>query len=84
MNGRAHGVAVILDDVDDGQIPKLGHVEAFVDLALVGCAVAEIGAADVAVLCIFIVESNTSAERDLRTNDAVTAVEMLLLREHVH
>ena len=41
----AHGVAVVLDDVDDRQLPQRGHVEALVDLALVGRAVAEIGRA---------------------------------------
>jgi hypothetical protein len=40
---RAHGVFVVLDDVDHRQLPELGHVEALVDLALVGRAVAEIG-----------------------------------------
>ncbi len=35
-------------DEDDRQVPQLGHVEAFRDLALVGRAVAEIGEADAA------------------------------------
>src|SRR5215203_45153 len=39
---RAHGVAVVLDDVDHGELPKLRHVEAFVNLALVGGAIAEV------------------------------------------
>ena len=47
---RAHGVAVVLDHVDGRQLPQLRHVEALVDLALVGGAVAEIGQADIVVL----------------------------------
>src|SRR3546814_8088278 len=38
----AHGVLVVLDHEDDRQLPQLGHVEAFVHLALVRGAVAEI------------------------------------------
>src|SRR5437870_7370430 len=32
----SHRIAVVLDDVDHRQLPQLGHVEALVDLALVG------------------------------------------------
>src|SRR4051794_31901602 len=39
----AHGITVVLDNVHDRQFPQLGHVEAFVDLPLIGGAVAEIG-----------------------------------------
>ncbi len=80
----AHGVAVVLDDVDDRQLPQRGHVEALVDLALVGGAVAEIGQRDVLVAAIAVGESEAGAERNLRADDAVAAVEILLLGEHVH
>ena len=80
----AHRIAVVLDHIDHRQLPQLSHVEAFVDLALVGRAVAEIGHADVIVAAIAVGECKAGAERHLRTHDAVTAVEMLLLAEHVH
>ena len=80
----AHGVAVVLDHVDDRQLPELRHVEALVDLALVGRAVAEIGQADIAVLAVMVGEGDAGAERHLRADDAVAAIEMLLLGEHVH
>ena len=80
----AHGVSVVLDHVDDRQLPELRHVEALVDLALVGGAVAEIGQADVAVAAVLVGEGEAGAERHLRADDAVAAVEMLLLGEHVH
>jgi hypothetical protein len=54
---RAHGVAVVLDDVDDRQLPELGHVEALVDLALVGRAIAEIGERSRAVAAILVGEA---------------------------
>src|SRR5690606_36134356 len=78
------GVAVVLDDVDNRQLPQLRHVEAFVDLALVGGAVAEIGEADVAVVAVAVGEGEPGAERDRRADDAVPAVEALLDAEHVH
>ena len=81
---RAHGVAVVLDDVDHRQLPQLRHVEALVDLALVGGAVAEIGQADEVIAAIAVGEGKAGAERHLRADDAVAAVEILLLAEHVH
>ena len=75
---------VVLDRVDDRQVPQLGHVEALVDLALVGRAVAEIGEAHAAVARILVLEGEAGAERDLRADDAVAAVEAVLDAEHVH
>src|SRR5690606_27490908 len=43
LNGGAHGVFVVFDHIDDRQVPELGHVEALVNLALVGGSVTEIG-----------------------------------------
>ena len=80
----AHGVAVVLDDVDDRQLPESSHVEALVDLALVGGAVAEIGERDIVIAAVAVGEGKARSERDLGTDDAMTAVEMLLLGEHVH
>ncbi len=80
----AHAVLVVLDDVDHRQLPELRHVEALVDLALVGGAVAEIGQRDVVVAAISVGEGKPGAERDLGADDAVAAEEALLHREHVH
>jgi hypothetical protein len=79
-----HGVLVVLDDVDDRQAPELSHVEALIDLALVGRAVAEIGEGDFLVVPVVVGEAQPCAERDLRADDAVAAVEVGLGREHVH
>src|SRR3954452_15310165 len=43
VDARAHRILIVLDDVDDRQLPELGHVEALVNLALIGRPVAEIG-----------------------------------------
>ena len=74
----AHGVLVVLDDIDHRQLPQLGHVEAFIDLALVGGAVAEIGQADALVAAIFVGEGQARAQRHLGADNAVAAIEFLL------
>ncbi len=74
----AHGVLVVLDDIDDRQLPQLGHVEGLVDLALVGGAVAEIGQADAVIAAILVGEGQAGAQRHLGADDAVAAIEFLL------
>src|SRR5580704_11460731 len=80
----AHGIAVVLDDVDHGELPQLRHVEALVDLALVGGAVAEISERDAVVAAIFVGKGKPVAERHLGGDDAMPAVKILVQREHVH
>jgi hypothetical protein len=72
------------DHVDHRKLPQLRHVEAFVDLALVRRAVAEIGQADKIIAAIAVGKGETGSERDLGANNAVAAEEVLLLAEHVH
>ena len=84
LHARAHGVLVVLDDVDHRQVPELRHVEALVDLALVGRAVTEIGQRHVVVAAVLAGKRQPGAERHLGRDDAVAAVEALLVREHVH
>src|SRR5918998_1701487 len=81
---RAHGVAVVLDDVDHRQLPDRRHVEALRDLTLVGRTLPKIGQADVAVLAVMVDKRDAGPQHPLRANIPVTAVEMLLPGEHVH
>jgi hypothetical protein len=84
LHGGAHGVLVVLDHEDDRQVPELGHVVGLGHLALVRGAVAEIGEGHAVVAEILVGEGEARADRHLRADDAVAAVEMLLLGEHVH
>src|SRR3954470_20750157 len=84
VDARAHRVLVVLDDVDDRQLPQLGHVEAFIDLALIGRAVTEIGEANPAIALVFVAEAKPGAKRHLRADNTVPAVEFMLDAEHVH
>src|SRR5207253_7397054 len=63
---------------------QLGHVEGFVDLALVRRAVAEIGYADRLIAAVAVRKRETCADWDLGANDPVPPEEALLAAEHVH
>ena len=80
----AHGIFVVLDDEDAGQLEQRRQIQALVYLALVGRALAEIGRRDMAITAIPVGEGQPGAEGDLRAHDAVPAVERLLAAEHVH
>ncbi len=84
LDAGAHGVLVVLDHIDHRQGPEFGHVEAFIDLALVGRAVAEIDEGHLAVAAIAIGHGQARAEADLGADDAVAAEEILVRGEHVH
>src|SRR5690606_20809304 len=84
FDARAHGVLVVLDDVDGRQLPQLSHVEALVDLTLVRGAVAEIDEAGRVVAAVFAGEGQARAQRHLGADDAVTAIEAGRHVEHVH
>ncbi len=60
-NGGAHPVVIVFDDIDHRQLPELGHIEAFVDLALIGGAVAQIGQRDVVIAQIFVGDVHRAA-----------------------
>src|SRR3546814_8374475 len=66
------------------QLPQHGKVKALVNLAWVGGAAAEKCKSDTAVAAVFVREGKAGAERDLRADDAVPAVEFMLDAEHVH
>jgi len=84
VDACAHRILVVLDHVDDRQLPQLRHVEALVNLTLVGRAIAEIGEAHAAVPDVLMLEGKAGAEAHLRADDAVAAVEAMLDAEHVH
>src|SRR3546814_20043798 len=84
LDAGPHAVFVVLDHIDDGNIPQRGHVEGFVNLPLVDGTVAEIGKADAVGAVVFLREGNSGADRPLRADDAVTTVEVLLLSAPMH
>src|SRR5215469_6545199 len=84
IDRRTHPVAVVLDDVNDRQLPQCRHVETFVNLALVDRAVAEIGDRDLAVVAIMMSEREPGSDGHLGADDAMAAEEILFPAEHMH
>src|SRR3546814_19079389 len=54
IDRSAHGVLFILTHEADRQLTKLGYVEAFVDLTLVGRAISTIWDEDAAIIFVFV------------------------------
>ncbi len=75
---------VVLDHIDDGQAPALGHDKTLSELALVGGAVADQGDANLAVAAIGVGEGETGSDRRLRARNPLAAEEIAPGREHVH
>src|SRR5690606_40527064 len=84
VEGGAHAVAVVLADVDHRQLPLARHVERLVEGALVAGGVTEVADRDTVLVAVPARERHAGAERDLPTDDAVPAVEVLLDVEDVH
>ncbi len=53
-------------------------------MALIGCAVSEIGDGNVVCAAILVGKAKARPDRDLGPDDAVATIEILFLGEHVH
>ena len=67
---------------DNGQIPELGHVESFKDLALVACPVTVQAQCGVIFVVVLVCKRNPSPHWDLSAHNTVSSVETF--GEHVH
>src|SRR5438045_1352718 len=66
------------------RVPRFGHVDRVGLLPVVYRAVTEIGQAHAAVFAVLVSERQARAERHLRPDDPMPAVETVLDAEHVH
>ena len=80
----SHAIFIVFNDIDYRQLPKGGHVESLIDLALIHRAITGIGHADIVCFIVFHGKGDTGAKGNLCTDDAMPAIEMLFLGEHVH
>ena len=81
---RSHGVLVVFNHEHHRKRPKCCHIESFVNLALVGRAIAKIGERNTFVFKVLIRKCQARTQRDLCGHDAMPAIKMLFLAEHVH
>jgi hypothetical protein len=84
LDRRAHGVLVVLADEYARQAPEHRHVERLEQLALVRRAVAVQRNDHLVLLLVLAAERDAGAERHLRADDAVAAVEAALSVVEVH
>merc|ERR1739848_506417 len=82
--GCSHSVVVVLAHVDDRQVPQSSHVQGFETLALVSGTISVHGKGAVGFLVVLLLEGDPDAEGNLRANNAVSPVEVVLPVVHVH
>jgi len=85
FSGGTHRLVVVLQHEQCRQLPDLGHVDGFEQLALVSCSISECADGDPVVLAAqFVREGDACGDRDLRTHDSIAALETLLGVLEVH
>ncbi len=84
MELGAHRHHVVLDHVDHRQLPQAGHVEGFVERALVHGAVAEVADADRVLVAVLAGEGDARGQGQVAADDGVAAEEPLRGVEEVH
>ena len=84
LNGRAHGVPVILNHKDDREVPKHGHVKGFVQGALSDGPVPHKTNIDIGIAQVFVCKGQASSQGDLTSYNAVAPVKAVLLAKKVH
>lgn len=82
--GGSHGVAVVFDDVDDGEFEEGGDVEGFVECALVDGTIAEVAEGAAFEAFVFEAVCEAEAEGGLAGDDAVAAPVVFVGGEEVH
>src|SRR5207249_6011234 len=80
----AHGVAVVLAEPDDGQLPEGGEVQGLLELALGHRAVAEVAQDHLVAPAVLDGEAHAGGDRQVGADDGVAAEEVVLLVEQVH
>src|SRR5216683_3485051 len=75
LNERAHPIEVVLADKDDGQLPKRGHVQAFVERALWKRSITEEAAYDFGFLFVDDRKPESGGKWKSATDDRVAAHE---------
>ncbi len=84
LDVHAHRVAVVLAEIDDGQLPQRGQVQRLVERAFIHRAIAKEGQRDIALLLILDAEAHAGGDDELRADDGLAAQQPMLGAVHVH
>ena len=84
LQRRTHGVAVVLADEQDGELPQRGEIEGLVEFAFCRRAFAEEAAGDSITTLHLVRERQSDRERQSAADDGVTAIETALGVEDMH
>ena len=84
MDGRAHGVAVVLADEDDGQLPQGSQVHRLVELPLRHGAVPEVAEHHLIAALVLDPKPHPRGQRQMGAHDAVATQEVDALVEEMH
>ena len=84
IEGGAHRVFIILNNVNDGELPKGGEIQRFVVSALVHGAVAHEAERAAFEAMVFEAVGESETERGLAADDAVAAPVIFIRRKKVH
>ena len=80
----AHGVLVVLNDENHGELPGHGHVEGLVQHALTRRTIPHEAHGHVVFLAVLVRKGDAGTEANLAPNNAVSTEEVALLVKHVH
>lgn len=80
----AHGIPVIFNNVDYGDVPEAGEVEGFVKDPLIDCSIAEVADGTAAQALVFEGVGESQTEGGLARDNAVAAPVALVRRKVVH
>ena len=85
LDRGAHGVMIVLDDIEHRELPQRRHVEALIDLALIGRALAEEGERRREALPRYLLAKASPVPSGAGAPTMPwPPIEILLHREHVH
>ena len=73
LPGHRHGVEIVLDDVNHRQVPDTCHVERFVEVAGIGCALAEEAKDNTVFASLFDGQPCAGGDGDVARHDAGSA-----------
>src|SRR4030095_3748631 len=84
LHGSTHGEKVVFTNEDDRQVIKSGQIQRFVEGALIDRSITEKAERDPIFAAVLDGESQSHRQRNVRCDNSVTSVHVMLLVEKMH